>query len=130
MSIEDAIRDTDARFAEAFNRRDLAAVVALHSADALILGPDSPAERGGQAVEEGYKEMLDAGWKNIEFGSVQIGSGGDVGYHVGTFAADVPTEGGSDQRVTGKFLDIYKPDASGSWKIHVTMFNFDAPLSE
>jgi len=130
MSIEDSIRDTDARFAEAFNRGDLATVVALHSADALLLGPDSPAERGGQAVEEGYKEMLDAGWKNIEFGSVQIDSGGDVGYHVGTFAADVPTEGGSDQRVTGKFLDIYKPDADGTWIIHVTMFNFDAPVSE
>ncbi len=130
MSIEEAIRDTDIRFAEAFNRRDLAAVVALHTADALILGPDSPAERGGQAVEEGFKEMLDTGWKNIEFGSVQIGSGGDLGYHVGTFAADVPTEGGSDQRVTGKFLDIYKPDDAGSWKIHVTMFNFDAPSSE
>ena len=130
MSIEDSIRDTDARFAEAFNRGDLAAIVALHSEDALLLGPDSPAERGGQAVEEGYKEMLDAGWKNIEFGSVQIGSGGDVGYQVGTFAADVPTEGGSDQRVTGKFLDIYKPDTAGIWKIHVTMINFDAPLSE
>jgi len=130
MSIEDAIRDTDARFAEAFNRGDLAAVVALHSADALLLGPDSPAERGGQAVEEGFKEMLDAGWKNIAFGSVQIGSSGDLGYHVGTLAADVPTDGGSVQRVTGKFLDIYKPDAAGSWKIHVTMFNFDAPLSE
>ncbi len=129
MSIEDAIKDTDARFTEAFNRGDLAAVVALHSAGALLLGPDSPAESGGQAVEEGFKEMLDTGWKNIEFGSVQIGSGGDLGYHVGTFAADVPTEGGSDQRVTGKFLDIYKPDTAGSWKIHVTMFNFDAPLS-
>ncbi len=130
MSIEDAIRDTDARFAEAFNRGDLAAVVALHTADALLLGPDSPAERGGQAVEEGFKEMLDTGWKNIEFGSVQIGSGGDLGYHVGSFAVDVPPEDGSDQRVTGKFLDIYKPDEAGSWKIHVTMFNFDAPLSE
>jgi ketosteroid isomerase-like protein len=130
MSIEDSIRDTDARFAEAFNRGDLAAVVALHSEDALLLSPDSPAERGGQAVEDGFKEMLDAGWKNIEFGSVQIGSGGDVGYHVGTFAADVPTEGGSDQRVTGKFLDIYKPDTAGIWKINVTMINFDASLSE
>ncbi len=129
MSIEDAIRDTDARIAEAFNHGDLAAVVALHSADAILLGPDSPAERGGQAVEEGFKEMLDTGWKNIEFGSVQIGSGGDLGYHVGTFAVDVPTKGGSDQRVTGKFLDIYKPDKAGSWKINVTMFNFDAPIS-
>ena len=128
MSIEDSIRDTDARFAEAFNRGDLAGVVALHSADALLLGPDSPAERGPQAVEEGFKEMLNAGWKNIHFGSVQIGSGGDLGYHVGTFAVDVPTDGGSDQRVTGKFLDIYKPDQAGSRKIHVTMFNFDAPL--
>jgi ketosteroid isomerase-like protein len=130
MSIEDAIRDTDARIAEAFNHGDLAAVVALHSADAVLLGPDSPAESGGQAVEEGFKEMLDTGWKNLEFGSVQIGSGGDLGYHVGTFAVDVPTESGSDNRVTGKFLDIYKPDGAGTWKIHVTMFNFDAPLSE
>ncbi len=130
MTIEESIRNTDARFAEAFNRGDLASVVALHAPDALLLGPDSPAERGGQAVEVGYKEMLEAGWKNIEFGSVQIGSGGDLGYHVGTFAADMPTEGGSDQRVTGKFLDIYKPDEAGTWKIHVTMFNFDAPLSK
>jgi len=130
MSIEDSIRDTDARFAEAFNRGDLAAVVALHSEDALLLSPDSPTERGGQAVEEGFKEMLDAGWKNIELGSVQIGSGGDVGYHVGTFAADAPTDGGSYQRVTGKFLDIYKPDTAGIWKINVTMINFDASLSE
>ncbi len=130
MTIEESIRNTDARFAEAFNRGDLASVVALHAPDALLLGPDSPAERGGQAVEAGFKEMLEAGWKNIEFGSIQIGSGGDLGYHVGTFAADVPREGGSDQRVTGKFLDIYKPDDAGSWKIHVTMFNFDAPLSE
>ena len=130
MLIEDSIRDTDARFAEAFNRGDLATVVALHSTDALLLGPDSPAERGGQAVEEGYKEMLDAGWKNMEFGSVQIDSGGNVGYHVGTFAADAPTEDGSVQRVTGKFLDIYKPDSDSTWKIHVTMFNFDAPVSE
>jgi ketosteroid isomerase-like protein len=130
MSIEDSIRDTDTRFTDAFNRGDLATVVALHSTDALLLGPDSPAESGGQAVEAGYKEMLEAGWKNIEFGSVQIGSGGDVGYHVGNFSADAPTEDGSNQRVTGKFLDIYKPDATGAWKIHVTMFNFDAPLSE
>lgn len=129
MKIEDSIRNTDARFAEAFNRGDLAAVVALHTPDALLLGPDSPAERGGQAVELGFKEMLEAGWKNIELGSVQIDSGGDLGYHVGTFAADVPLDGGADQRVTGKFLDIYKPDEAGTWKIHVTMFNFDAPLS-
>ncbi len=130
MTIEQAIRDTDARFAEAFNRGDLAAVVALHTDDALLLGPDSPAERGGQAVEAGFKEMLEAGWKNISFGTLQIGSGGDLGYHVGTFAADVPAEDGSSQRVTGKFLDIYKPDTAGSWKIHVTMFNFDAPMSK
>ncbi len=83
MTIEESIRNTGARFAEAFNRGDLASVVALHTPDALLLGPDSPAERGGQAVEAGFKEMLEAGWKNIEIGSVQIGSGGDLGYHVG-----------------------------------------------
>ena len=130
MAIEQHIKDVDQQFADAFNRGDLRAVVALHAEDALLLGPDSPADRGSEAVESGFKELLDAGWKNIGFTSVEFGSGGDLAYHVGKFAVDVPTSSGGSKQVTGKYLDIYKLYEDGAWKIKVTSFNFDEPLPD
>jgi len=121
MAIEQQIKDLDDQFAGAFNRGDLAALVALHAEDALLLSPDSPTERGSEAVKSGFKELLDAGWKNISFTSV---------YHVGKFAVDVPTSSGESKRVTGKYVDIYKLHEDGTLKIHVTSFNFDEPLPD
>ena len=130
MAIEQQIKDSDNQFAHAFNRGDLAALVALHTEDALLLSPDSPAERGSEAVKSGFKELLDAGWKNMSFTSVELGSGGDLAYHVGKFAVDAPTSSGESKRVTGKYVDIYKLHEDGTLKIHVTSFNFDEPLPD
>lgn len=125
MSVEEEIKNLDVQFADAFNRGDLAALVAMHAENALLLPPDSPAERGSEAVESGFRELLDAGWKNLSFNSVEVGSDGALAYHVGNYGADVPTEEGTSNRLTGKYVDIYKRDADGSWKIHVTIFNSD-----
>ncbi len=124
MSIEQAIKDTDAQFAAAFNRGDFAAVAALHTEDVLELPPNASAVSGRQGVESRTKELFDAGWKNQSFSSVQIGSDGDLAYNVGTFSVDAPTGEG----ITGKFVDIYKRQADGSWKIHVTIHTSDTPL--
>ncbi len=128
MTVEQEIRDTDDQFAAAFNRGDIAALVAMHAEKALLLPPDSPMEKGGKAVEAGFTELLEAGWKNLKFTSVEIGSEGALAYHVGKYSADVPAKGGSHEKVTGKYVDIYKRDPDGAWKICVTMFNSDAPL--
>ena len=130
MAIEQQIKDSDEQFADAFNRGDLAAIVALHAEDALLLSPDSPMERGSAAVESGFKELLEAGWKNMAFTSVEVGSDGDLAYHVGQFAADVPTSSGESKRITGKYLDVYKPHQDGTWKIQVSSFSFDEPLPD
>ena len=129
MSIEQAIQDADKQYADAFNRGDVAAIVALHTEDVLYLPPNASAVNGRQGVESAEKEQLDAGWKNLSFSSVQIGSDGDLAYHVGTFSIDAPTDEGLTTE-KGKFVDIYKRQADGSWKIHVSIFNSDTPLPE
>lgn len=127
MTFEEAIKEIDARWAETFNRGDTNALVGLHADDFLLLPPNSPAERGAEAGISGFQELLDAGWKNIRFETIEFGSGGDLGYHVGRYSADVPAEGGGTERETGKYIDIYKHLPDGSWKIYVTMFNSDGP---
>ena len=128
MMLEQLVRDSDAKFVEAFNRGDVDALETLHAADAMLLPPDSPAERGREAVMSGYKEILEAGWKNMSLQSIEIDSDGGLAYHVGKVEADVPTAAGSSKRVAGKYVDIYKRGEDGSWKVHLTIFNMDAPL--
>ncbi len=129
MSIEQAIHDADAQYADAFNRGDIAAIAALHTEDVVYLPPNASAVSGRQGVESTAKELLDAGWKNMSFSSVQFGSDGDLAYHVGRYSVDVPTDEGTTTD-SGKFVDIYKRQADGSWKIHVTISNSDTPLPE
>ncbi len=126
MSIEQVIQDADKQYADAFNRGDLAALAALHTEDVLYLPPNASAVSGRQGVESTAKELFDAGWKNMSFSSVQFGSDGDLAYNVGRYSVDDPT----DESTTGHFVDIYKRQADGSWKIHVTITNSDTPLPE
>ena len=107
------------------------ALETIHEDNAMLLAPDSPASVGGsEAVVQGYREMWDAGWRNISLSSVEFGSDGSLAYHVGRAEFDVPTKEGSTKRVAAKYVDIYRRGDDGSWKIHLTSYNLDEPLPE
>ena len=129
MTLEQQIKESDARFVDAFNRGDFDTIETLHADNAMLLGPDSPATVGGsEAVVEGFRELWEGGWRNMSLSSVEIGSDGDLAYHVGKVESDVPTKDGPTKRIAGKYVDIYKRGADGSWKIHLTIYNMDESL--
>jgi len=129
MTLEQRIKEADAKFTEAFNRGDFNAMEPLHEDNAMLLSPDTPMTVGDtKAVIEGYQELWEAGWRNMSLSSVEIDSDGDLGYHVGRVECDVPTDEGSTKRIAGKYVDIYKRAGDGTWKVHLTIFNMDEPL--
>ena len=131
MTLEQQIKESDAKFVEAFNRGDFDTLETLHADNAMLLGPDTPAIVGGsEAVVEGFKELWDGGWRNMSLSSVELGSDGDLAYHVGKVESDVPTTDGSTKRIAGKYVDIYKRGPDGSWRLHLTIYNMDEPLPE
>ena len=131
MSLEQLIKDSDAQFVEDFNSGNIDALQTIHEDNAMLLAPDSPAAVGGsEAVVEGYREMWDAGWRNLSLTSVEISSDNNLAYHVGKFETDVPTKSGSTKRIAGKYVDIYRRGEDGEWKVHVTMYNMDEPLPD
>ena len=131
MTLEQQIHDSDARFVEAFNRGDIDGLDTLHADDAMLLAPDTPMMTGGpEAAVAGFREMWDAGWRNLSLHSVEIDSDGNLAYHMGRVEGDVPTSQGATKHVAGKYVDIYKRQPDDSWKIHLTIFNMDEPLPE
>ena len=53
MTIEEAIKNADAQFTEAFNQGDTATLIGLYAEDALLLSPGIPEVRGREAIMAG-----------------------------------------------------------------------------
>jgi uncharacterized protein (TIGR02246 family) len=126
MAKKQAFKNADAEFAKAFNKCDPKALAELHARDALHLPSNGSIVKGRKAIGAAFAEMFRSGLHKVKFKSLRSGSAGDIAYNVGTFSGEIETASGA-QKAKGKFVDIYRRDADGSWKIAVTINNSDLP---
>ena len=125
-TLQQQIREADQSFAEAFNSGDLDAITTYHEDGFWMVPPGAPAVRAGSNdAAEAIRGMYEAGFRNMRQESVEFASDGDLAYHLGRTLADMPVEGGV-QTLAWSFLDIYKRDDAGHWKIHVSIWNDDS----
>lgn len=122
MDIQQAIQQINAEFSELYERRDAAAIAAAYAEDGAILAPNQKTHRGRPALEDFWKGFFDQVGGAASIASVEIAGEGELAYQWATYALE-----GGEQSDTGKFVEIYKRQADGSWKIHLTIFNSDNP---
>ena len=128
MAKKQAFKISDAAYAKASNAGDAAPVVALYSRDAIFMMPETPAYKGTKGVRALTQAMIAAGWRNIKFKTIKSGSDGDLAFNIGNVSMDQPSGGGM-ATVQGKYLDVYRRQRDGSWKVIATMYNTDKPAS-
>jgi ketosteroid isomerase-like protein len=126
MARKQAFKNSDAAYAMAFNAGDTAQVAALYSKDAIFMMPETPAYKGTKGVRAQTQTAIDAGWRNIKFKTIKSGSDGNIAFNIGSVSMDQPSGSGT-VKVKGKYLDIYRRQRDGSWKIIATMYNTDKP---
>ena len=122
MDIQQAIQQIHTEFGELYEQRDATAIAAAYLEDGAILVPNQPTVRGRQALEQFWTGFFVdvVGAASIE--TVEIAGERDLAYQWATYSL----EGGA-QSDAGKFVEIYKRQADGSWKIRLTIFNSDNP---
>jgi len=121
MDMKMFLEDFDAGYNEAFNRGDAAGCAAYFSEDVILMAPDQPMIRGKKAFEEAYLSRIEqstGGTHSNEL--VEFGVEGDLAYQIGTYAVK-----GANPPERGKFLNILKRQADGTWKVAVSAFNSD-----
>jgi ketosteroid isomerase-like protein len=126
MAKKQVFKNSDAAFAKAFNAGDAAQIATLYSKDAIFMMPESPAYKATKGVRDLNQSLIDAGWRNIKFKTIKSGSDGDLAFNIGSVSMDQPSADGT-ARVKGKYMDVYRRQKDGSWKIIATMYNTDAP---
>lgn len=124
MEAREAVNAINAEFSKAYNRGDAVAVSAIYVEDAVLLAPDQPTVRGKRAIEDSFREGIKEIGGKMRIEPVEIRAAGDVAYQWANYS----TKGGK-RSVTGKFVEIYNRQADGSWKIRLTIYNTDHPLS-
>jgi uncharacterized protein (TIGR02246 family) len=133
LSSEDeaAIRAVDSAWGRAASAGDADALTALYTSDATLLPPNEPAARGN-AVKEYNANMAKAFSGPFELTTEAVEGRGDLAYSVGTYRATLtPRKAGAKPLPTdeGKFLEVLKKQADGSWKIVYDMWSSNAPAA-
>lgn len=117
-----AIRALSEAFVRHFNAADADQLVrAFYAEDARLLPPDHPTIAGAPQIREALQGFLEAGMGGltIETYDVEVANSGDLAYGIGTFSLARPAPD------RGKFLEVYRKQADGSWRCVADMFGSD-----
>jgi uncharacterized protein (TIGR02246 family) len=124
---EAAIMASEAAWEAAEDARDWAGLAAIYAEDAVFLAPNMPELSGRAAIEEWHAATPEGAELDLEI--VQISGSGDLAYVYGTYEMSYPV-GGETVNDSGRYVEIRRKAADGSWPIVLDIFNSDVPLPE
>jgi len=130
LSAEDeaAIRAGDAEWARAATAGDGNAIAALYTSDATLLPPGEPAFQG-EAAKKYWVDFINAFSAPTELTPTAVEGRGDLAIVAGNYRITLTpkTAGAKPLPVEeGKYLEVLKKQADGSWKIAYDIWNQNA----
>jgi ketosteroid isomerase-like protein len=128
-SIERALRKLDSQWSAAASAKNLDQVVSYYSSDAIVLAPNMPLANTGGAIRKIWKGelngMISGGWKPTR---IEVTKSGEMAYISGTYTWVGKGADGKEMKDKGKYLEVWKKQADGSWKCSADCWNSNLPL--
>jgi ketosteroid isomerase-like protein len=101
-------------------------VRADYTEDAVVLPPNTPAIQGWDAIKAYI--LTEGTVLDFKVEMIEIEGRGDLAYVRGTYSMTVVTPDASGPtKGTGKYIEIWRKQADGSWKVIRDIFNSDLP---
>jgi uncharacterized protein (TIGR02246 family) len=128
---EKAIRDTETQWVKAFAAKDMDKIVAPYADDATVLLSNAPTMTGKDAIRAGMKDAIADPKFALDLKTVKVDvSKDDLAYSQGTYSV-MATDPKTKKVVTetGRYVEVYKKQADGSWKIVEDINSPEAPAA-
>lgn len=129
MSTKDQIQGVDEAYEKAVANQDVDAIVALYTQDGFFLPPNSPIAKGSDAIRAVLQAYIDAGAQSLDLETTVLDDQGDVVVEVGQYKLGLQPPGADPITDLGKYLQVFKRQADGSFLIAYDCFNSDEPAS-
>ena len=120
------IRDQEAQWAKAAAAHDLEGTLGYYADDATVLPPNMKIMSDKGSVRSGWTSMIAPG-NSISWTSskVEVAASGDIAYGMGTYTATMTDATGKVTNDQGKYLDVWRKQQDGKWKVVADMWNSD-----
>jgi len=125
---EKAIRDLETAWVKEFAARDMDKIVAHYADDGMVFLSNAPTMVGKDAFRAGMKDFLADPKFSLDLRTAKVEVSGDLAFSQGTY-----TVMGTDAKTkkvmteTGRYVEVYKKQADGSWKIVEDINSPEAP---
>jgi len=123
------IRDLDAQWSKTAATRDVDATVAYYADEASLLPPNAPLATDKQSIRAVWADLLapdtSLSWQSS---NVDVSKSGDLAYSMGIYQATAKDAHGNPITDHGKFLEVWKKQADGKWKVVADVYNSNLPL--
>jgi ketosteroid isomerase-like protein len=125
---ESALRDLDAQWSKAAAARDVDAAVSYYSDDASLLAPNAPAVGDKQGIHAAWAALLGPDTSlSWQASKVDVARSGDFAYVMGVYQLTTKDAHANFTTDRGKYVEVWKKQADGSWKTVADIFNTDLP---
>ena len=109
---------------EAANRAEVDRLVAIYAPDAVILPPGGPVIEGSETIRELFRQEFERFDTKLAFTTQAIEVEEDMAYRRGRCVwRGTPRLSGQTVETTNKFLEVWRRQSDGSWRIAVDMWN-------
>lgn len=128
VAAEEKIRRLRDSYMRAEDSGDVEGCLAHWTEDGVLLPPGEPAVAGMGALRKWYRSNFDQFGFDFKMTLDEIQLSGDWSFARGSFAGMViPKAGGESIEVKGKYLEIHRRQADGTWKFARHMWSSDSP---
>ena len=121
-----AIEATSATFMKAMQEGNWEGAAATYTEDAVLLPPNHDAVAGRASIRDYFGTFPPI--SNFMVKNVDIRGAGDMVVVRGTYSMTLTIPGMPPMDDHGKFVDVRKRQADGTWKYQWDMFNTSVPL--
>jgi uncharacterized protein (TIGR02246 family) len=123
---ESAIRDLDVKWSSVAAAKDLEGTVSYYADDASLLPPNASIETGKTAIHAAWAELLGSvdsiTWQPNK---IEVSRSSDMAYLIGAYQLKSKDANGRTVDDHGKYVEVWKKQADGNWKVVADIFNSD-----
>lgn len=126
---EAAIKALDAEWSKAAGSRNVDKTVSYYADDAMVMPSNIPALTSKQAIRAMWQGMLASPHFSGGWTATKVDVSGNLAYVTGTYEIGETDAAGKPMTDKGKYLEVWKKQADGSWKCVADMFNTNLPAA-
>jgi ketosteroid isomerase-like protein len=112
--------------------KDVDKFVSYYSPDASVYAPGMPVVTGAGPIRETFAKLSSTPGFSLQFSptKAEVSASGDIGYITGTYEMTVNDAAGNPMTEKGKYVEVWKKQADGQWKVAEDIFNADTAPPE